>query len=112
MLQFFTSWGNLTLTLPLALFQVLVLPVLHAEGLLPAPDKQVRMTSPVSAANATAAVSTRIPLERMAEAVTLVSDDEEGGGRSNYRRTSVGGSARKRSFEKEKEKEAAGGIGK
>ena len=60
-----------------------------------------------SVTNATV-MSTRIPLERMAEAVTLVSDEE--GGRNNFRRTSVGGTARKRSFEKEKE--AAEGIRK
>ena len=37
----------------------------------------------------------------MEEAATLVSDEEEGG--RKYRRVSIGGTTRKRSFEKEKE---------
>lgn len=60
-------------------------------------NERARMTS---LPNETA-VATTIPFEMMEEAATLVSDEEEGG--KKYRRVSIGGSARKRSFEREKE---------
>ena len=49
------------------------------------------------------AKATAIPFEMMEEAATLVSDEVEGG--KKYRRVSICGTARKRSFEREKEAE-------
>ena len=85
--------------------QVLVQPVLQAGAWHGLPSSvhenndRARMTSlPNETATATA-----IPFEMMEEAATLVSDEEEGG--KKYRRVSIGGSARKRSFEREKEEQ-------
>ena len=83
--------------------QVLVQPVPQAgarHGLSSSVNEGNERARMTSLPNETA-VATAIPFEMMEEAATLVSDEEEGG--KKYRRVSIGGSARKRSFEREKE---------
>jgi len=83
--------------------EVLVQPVPQAgsrHGLSPLiPGNEDRLRS--SALPNDTGVTTATPFEMMEEAATLVSDEEEGG--KKYRRVSIGGTTRKRSFEKEKE---------